>query len=209
MSVYHHRDLMTSAVNSVQPAGGGDFLWSSILETRKVNRSRKGNGNGRKNKAIVGVAVARVADGKLPKKGPVAQGIKIEDRFNVDERTKMNASVALMTTKIKMGQNAMRDTAYAASVEGKMKRGEQESTRVTVGANMLRYKRDTQITGSAQMEAPVTPGTAGFAKVSLNNKGSGSITTRFASTDRVELGWAMLVPVMGALWGKFRGDQAF
>jgi hypothetical protein len=45
------------------------------------------------------------------------------------------------------------------------------------------------------------------SRLNLNSKGQGSVTLRVTSHDHAELGWSLLVPVLGALWGKLRGED--
>ena len=45
------------------------------------------------------------------------------------------------------------------------------------------------------------------SRLNLNSKGAGSVTLRVTSHDHPKLGWSLLVPVVGALWGKLRGED--
>ncbi len=45
------------------------------------------------------------------------------------------------------------------------------------------------------------------SRLNLNSKGAGSVTLRVTSHDHPKLGWSLLVPVAGALWGKLRGED--
>ena len=49
-------------------------------------------------------------------------------------------------------------------------------------------------------------------RTQLSSKKQGSISVRVTSNDKPELAYCMLVPLLGALWGKMRGqgeDEAF
>lgn len=41
----------------------------------------------------------------------------------------------------------------------------------------------------------------------LNTKKQGSISVRVTSNDKPELAYSMLIPLLGALWGKIRGNR--
>ena len=43
----------------------------------------------------------------------------------------------------------------------------------------------------------------------FSQKKQGSLTLRVTSNDKPEIAYAMIVPLLGALWGKIRGDDAF
>jgi len=206
VSVYVNRSLVGTGMLDLQTMQE-DALLTATAETRVVTLRDKLSG--RKNKAVAGACVSRLAEKRNPTKGPIALGAKLENRFTIEPNSKVWGSVGMMTTKVKVGTSAQRETAYAGNLEFKHKRGEDESTKVTAGATLLRYRKDTTLNFSLQGQGNVTEGTNAFSKATLNNKGSGSLSLRVGSTDKVEIGWAMLVPVLGALWGKIRGDDAF
>lgn len=85
-----------------------DMLWTGSVETRATTMR---DPSGRKNKAILGATVSRLAEGRLPKKGPVAWGLKIEDRLTVEPNTKVWGSLGFMRTKVRL---CRWDVAYKA-----------------------------------------------------------------------------------------------
>lgn len=49
-------------------------------------------------------------------------------------------------------------------------------------------------------------------RTQMSTKKQGSISVRVTSNDKPELAYSMLIPLLGALWGKIRGqgeDEAF
>lgn len=78
--------------------------------------------------------------------------------------------------QVKLGAVKQTEMAVAGNLEAKLKRGEDESTRVTAGASFMRYRKDTTINFSVQGQGNMTKGTSGFAKATLNNKSSGSVS---------------------------------
>lgn len=98
-----------------------------------------------------------------------------------------------------MGTSKVRETAWAGNLEAKLKRGEDDSTRITVGCNLMRHRRDTNVTGSAQAQFSMTKGTAGFAKATINTKGTGQVNTR---RDRLLKGSSNAMRWTGCFYGR-------
>lgn len=61
-----------------------------------------------------------------PRQGPVALGVKVEDRLKVARNAKLVAAVGGMTTKTRVG----RENATAGNAELKMRLGADERTQV-------------------------------------------------------------------------------
>lgn len=46
-------------------------------------------------------------------------------------------------------------------------------------------------------------------KVQYGNKGTGSISLKVTSHDHPEIAYSLLVPVLGAIWARARGEEVF
>ena len=69
----------------------------------------------------------------------------------------------------------------------------------------FRNDKNMQLTIAGNMMA--TSQTQVSSRLTYSNKGQGSITLKVASHDHVQIGYSLLVPVLGALWGKLTGSQ--
>ena len=55
----------------------------------------------------------------------------------------------------------------------------------------------------------LTPKTQLTTKVQYSNKGAGTVTLKVTSHDHPEIAWSLFVPVLGAIWAKFRGESIY
>ncbi|KAK9820840.1 hypothetical protein WJX81_004481 [Elliptochloris bilobata] len=194
-SAYH-------GVNAVSTAGvqvlttQRDLIYTAHAETRVRNLGR--------NKTALGLTASRlVEEGGPPTKGPVALGIKVEDRLKVARNAKLVAAVGGMTTKTRAG----RENATAGNAELKLRLGADERTQVVAGGSFMNFRNDMALGGNLATQFAATPETQVASRLNLNSKGAGSVTLRVTSHDHPKLGWSLLVPVLGALWGKLRGED--
>eukprot|EP00873_Tetraselmis_striata_P028343 jgi/Tetstr1/448607/TSEL_035856.t1 len=194
-SVYHRRNIISTAAAEVQTIGGKDMVYTSRLETRIKNHAR--------NKTAAGVTVSRLAENNLPLKGPVAVGFKAEDRLKIMKGLKAILSGGMMSTKTRMG----RETAKAANAEVRMKAGDNAQHQITVGGSAMHWRRDLLLGGNVSVQTPLTEETVMTARSNLNSKGTGQVAIRLTSHDHPALGYSLLVPIVGALYDKiFRGE---
>lgn len=77
-----------------------------------------------------------------------------------------------------------------------------------VGTSLMRFRKDTAIGCNASAQFNATPQTQVASRINLHSKGNGQVTVRVTSHDKPQLAYSMIVPVLGALWGKLRGGDA-
>lgn len=68
----------------------------------------------------------------------------------------------------------------------------------------FRNDKNLQLTVGGNVLA--TPQTNVSSRLTYSNKGQGSVTVKVSSHDHVQIGYSLLVPVLGALWGKMTGS---
>lgn len=194
-SVHHTSKHVTTATADLQTIGQ-DMLYTSKVETRlKVHP---------KDKLAVGLLASRLKEGYgPPTKGPVAVGMKLENKLKVRPNAKLTMGVGSMTTKTRAG----RDTAHAASAEMKIRGAVDQSSQLLVGGSMMHFRKDLALGGNMAGQFNATPETQVSSRFSLNSKGTGQMVLRVASHDHPQLGYALLVPILGALVNKIRGSD--
>lgn len=73
---------------------------------------------------------------------------------------------------------------------------------------MMNFRNDRMIQLQLGGSVQATPQTTVNSRLTYNNKGQGSITVKVSSHDHVQIGYSLLVPVLGALWGKLTGNSS-
>ncbi|KAL0037507.1 hypothetical protein WJX77_000444 [Trebouxia sp. C0004] len=194
-SYYHTHKLISTASFDAQTVQS-DALFTGKLETRFKNHP--------KNKTAAGLLVSRLKeDGGLPTKGPVVYGAKIEDRFKPTDKVKVVlASATLMN---KTDGRGGKEQAWNHTAETRIKAGEDDKLLVSVGLNNMRYRGKSGFGGNVSAQYAATQGTTVASNIQLNNERAGKMSLRVTSHDRPQLGFSLLLPVVGMILGKIRG----
>mmetsp|Transcript_21143 Transcript_21143/g.58671 ORF Transcript_21143/g.58671 Transcript_21143/m.58671 type:complete len:366 (-) Transcript_21143:146-1243(-) len=194
-SYYLNKNVISTGTIEVQTIGGRDMVYTSRLETRVKNHSR--------NKTAAGLVASRLADNQLPLKGPVAMGLKAENRTKIMDNVKAIISAGMMSTKTRVG----RETARAANAELRLKDPSNSGKQLTVGGSLMHWRRDLLLAGNISAQAGITDETIVTTRANLNSKATGQLQVRLTSHDFPILGISMLVPLSSFLYEKiFRGD---
>jgi len=74
-----------------------------------------------------------------------------------------------------------------------------------VGLNNMRYRGKSGYGGNVSGQYAASQGTTMAGNLQLNNERAGKLSMRVTSHDHPQLGFSLLLPVVGMIWGKIRG----
>lgn len=78
---------------------------------------------------------------------------------------------------------------------------------VSVGLNNMRYRGKSGYGGNVAAQYAATQGTTVASNIQLNSERAGKMSLRVTSHDRPQLGFSLLLPVVGMILGKIRGRE--
>ncbi|EIE27818.1 hypothetical protein COCSUDRAFT_26914 [Coccomyxa subellipsoidea C-169] len=187
-SVYHTSRLVSTAALDLMTTQR-DLIYTARAETRlKIHP---------KDKAALGITVARL--------GPVAVGLKAENRLKLHKKAKLVSTLGRMTCKTRMG----RENATAGQAELKLRLGDDQRSQIVAGTSFMNFRNDMAIAGNLAAQFSPTPETQVVSRCSLNSKSAGSVSMRVTSHDYPQLGYSLLVPIASALINRLRGKDMY
>eukprot|EP00884_Botryococcus_braunii_P017151 jgi/Botrbrau1/4119/Bobra.152_3s0065.1 len=150
-----------------------------------------------------GYWVARlVEDTGLPNKGPVAKGLKLENRIKVGPYLSVHSAYAKLSCKTRISE----EKGSAGNAEVRFTFDDQRNTSLSFGASFMNFREfGTGWNGSMQFNA--TPLSMVAARFNVNNKNTGNVVVHITSHDHMQLAAAFLLPLGSLLLSKIRGDQ--
>lgn len=200
------RDNVVTGSFDTQTLGGGAVMYTVRMEPR----IKYGEIAGRKRlKTAVGLLNTRVAESFDPRKGPVAKGIRLEQRVRITDGLKIiGTHVGMMG-----GTSSMRERGRAFGLEATFKpKGSIEGRELMVGWNTMRTQRlalsgrdlgGNQVNGGTlAMVQHLSPETVLNGRVQMNGNGQSTLSVRITSHDKMAMRWAYLMPVVGWLLDK-------
>ncbi|KAK9917294.1 hypothetical protein WJX75_002892 [Coccomyxa subellipsoidea] len=196
-SVYHTARLVSTAALDLMTTQR-DLIYTARAETRlKIHP---------KDKAALGITVARlVEDGGPPTKGPVALGLKAENRLKLHKKAKLVSTLGRMTCKTRMG----RENATAGQAELKLRLGDDQRSQIVAGTSFMNFRNDMAIAGNLAAQFSPTPETQVVSRCNLNSKSAGSVSMRVTSHDYPQLGYSLLVPIASAVINRIHGKDVY
>ena len=75
-------------------------------------------------------------------------------------------------------------------------------TSTTVGASFMKWRGDVALGGNVQTQVNVGKDTQVTARANLNSRGSGQLTLRASTNEKMQLGLLGAVPILCALYGR-------
>lgn len=76
---------------------------------------------------------------------------------------------------------------------------------VSLSGNNMRYHGKSGYGGGASVQYSHSQDTTAATSLQLNSERTGKVSVRVTSHDHPKLGFSLLVPVLGMIWGKIRG----
>lgn len=185
----------------------GDAIYTLRVEPRikylKVN--------GRKRlKTAFGLLNTRIAEEYDPRKGPVAKGIRLEQRVRVSDGLKITGSHVGMTGATPSSRERGRAWGLEATYKPK---GSIEGRELMAGWNTMSTERLAANSGQSRgvhrihggtlaMVQHLTPETMLNSRVQMSSNGQSTLSVRVTSHDKMSMRWAYLMPVVGWLIDK-------
>jgi len=80
-----------------------------------------------------------------------------------------------------------------------------DGLQVSVGLNNMRYRGKSGYGGNVSAQYAATQGTTVASNIQLNSERAGKMSLRVTSHDRPQLGFSLLLPVVGMILGTIRG----
>jgi hypothetical protein len=182
----------------------------AIYTVRVEPRLKYGNLGGRKRfKTAIGLLNTRIGEEFNPRKGPVAKGIRLEQRVRLTDGIKVVGShVGMMG-----GTSNMRERGRAFGLEASYKpKSSIEGRELMVGWNTMRTQRlalsgrdlgGQQIHGGTlAMVQHLSPETVLNARIQMSGSSQSTLSVRVTSHDKMQMRWAYVMPVVGWLFDK-------
>jgi GTP-binding protein EngB required for normal cell division len=184
MSIPHSRNLISTTGVDIQTVGG-ELVYTARGETRWKFCAV--------DKLIGGLSASLVG-------GVVALGTKIENRFKARPGMKIVVSTGAVT--------AQKDVAYAGNLEAIVRHSEDPSNpnSSTVSASFMNWRGDLALGCNGMSSIQVGKDTQLTGSFNINSRGTGKISVRATTNERMSLGSVGLVPIICAIWGRIRGD---
>lgn len=166
--------------------------------------------NGRKRlKTAIGLLNTRIAEEYDPRKGPVAKGIRLEQRVRVSDGLKIIASHVGMVGATPSSKERGRAWGLEATYKPK---GSIEGRELMAGWNTMGTERLSSQGqargghrihgGTLAMVQHLTPETMLNSRVQMSSNGQSTLSVRVTSHDKMSMRWAYLMPVVGWLIDK-------
>eukprot|EP01025_Chloroclados_australasicus_P006186 TRINITY_DN12016_c0_g1_i4.p2 TRINITY_DN12016_c0_g1~~TRINITY_DN12016_c0_g1_i4.p2 ORF type:complete len:219 (-),score=38.90 TRINITY_DN12016_c0_g1_i4:491-1147(-) len=194
-SIYHTQNLVTTAGVQMQTVSE-DMLYQVHVEPRFKIHPR--------DKISAGVVWARLGEDRKPGKGPVAVGMRVENRYRIKKGVKVIAAAGRMGCKTRFAT----EKGWAASTELRMKGGDRQQSEFSLGGSAMKFRRELALGMNVAAQHNLTRDTTGTARLSLNTKGTGSLAIRVTSHDQHKLAYSFLLPVVGWIVNAIRGQEA-
>jgi hypothetical protein len=199
------RDNMVTASLESQTLSG-----DAIYTVRIEPRIKYGEIGGRKRfKTAVGLLNTRIGEEFNPRKGPVAKGIRLEQRVRILEGVKLiGTHVGMMAAT-----SSMKERGRAFGIEASYKpKSSIEGRELMVGWNTMRTQRlalsgrdlgGQQVNGGTiAMVQHLSPETVMNARIQMSGSGQSTLSVRITSHDQMAMRWAYVMPVLGWLLDK-------
>jgi hypothetical protein len=132
--------------------------------------------------------------------GVLALGTKIENRFKARPGMKVVVSTGAVT--------AQKDVAYAGNLETIIRHSEDPANpnSSTVSASFMNWRGDLALGCNGMSSIQVGKDTQLTGSFNINSRGTGKISVRATTNQRMSLGSVGLIPIFAALLGRIRGD---
>lgn len=184
MSIPHARNLISTTGVDIQTVGK-DLVYTARGETRWKFCAV--------DKIIGGLSASLVG-------GVVALGTKIENRFKARPGMKVVVSTGAVT--------AQKDVAYAGNLETIIRHSEDPSNpnSSTVSASFMNWRGDLALGCNGMSSIQVGKDTQLTGSFNINSRGTGKISVRATTNERMSLGSVGLIPILATIWGRIRGD---
>ena len=184
MSIPHSRNLISTTGVDIQTVGK-DLVYTARGETRWKFCAV--------DKIIGGLSASFVG-------GVVALGTKIENRFKARPGMKVVVSTGAVT--------AQKDVAYAGNLETIIRHSEDPSNpnSSTVSASFMNWRGDLALGCNGMSSIQVGKDTQLTGSFNINSRGTGKISVRATTNERMSLGSVGLIPILATIWGRIRGD---
>ena len=184
MSIPHTRTLISTTGVDIQTVGK-DLVYTTRGETRWKWCAV--------DKIIGGLSASLVG-------GVVALGTKIENRFKLRPGMKVVVSTGAVT--------AQKDVAYAGNIETIVRHSEDPANpnSSTLSASFMNWRGDLALGCNGMSSIQVGKDTQMTGSFNINSRGTGKISVRATTNQRMSLGSVGLIPIVAALWGRIRGD---
>ncbi|XP_019196035.1 PREDICTED: translocase of chloroplast 120, chloroplastic-like isoform X2 [Ipomoea nil] len=179
-SSVNHGDGKATSLGFDMQSLGKDIAYTLRSETKFLNF--------RKNKATAGLSATLLGDA-------ITGGFKVEDKFIVSKRGQVVISGGAM-----FGRG---DVAYAGSLEATLRDKDHPLGRFlsTLGLSFMDWHGDISFGCNSQTQIPVGRHTNLIARVNINDKGSGQVSLRLASSEQLQIALICLVPVARKILG--------
>ena len=184
MSIPHSRTLISTTGVDIQTVGK-DLVYTARGETRWKWCAM--------DKIIGGLSASFVG-------GVIALGTKIENRFKVRPGMKVVVSTGAVT--------AQKDVAYAGNLETIVRHSEDPANpnSSTLSASFMNWRGDLALGCNGMSSIQVGKDTQLTGSFNINSRGTGKISVRATTNQRMSLGSVGLIPILAALWGRIRND---
>ena len=133
--------------------------------------------------------------------GVLALGTKIENRFKARPGMKVVVSTGAVT--------AQKDVAYAGNLETIIRHSEDPANpnSSTVSASFMNWRGDLALGCNGMSSIQVGKDTQLTGSFNINSRGTGKISVRATTNQRMSLGSVGFIPIFAALLGRIRGDR--
>jgi hypothetical protein len=103
---------------------------------------------------------------------------------------------------------AQKDVAYAGNLETIIRHSEDPSNpnSSTLSASFMNWRGDLALGCNGMSSIQVGKDTQVTSSFNINSRGTGKISVRATTNQRMSLGSVGLIPILAALWGRIRGD---
>ena len=185
MSIPHTRSLISTTGVDIQTVGK-DLVYTARGETRWKFCAI--------DKIIGGLSASLVG-------GVLALGTKIENRFKARPGMKVVVSTGAVT--------AQKDVAYAGNLETIIRHSEDPANpnSSTVSASFMNWRGDLALGCNGMSSIQVGKDTQLTGSFNINSRGTGKISVRATTNQRMSLGSVGFIPIFAALLGRIRGDR--
>eukprot|EP01023_Acetabularia_acetabulum_P014984 TRINITY_DN17282_c1_g1_i4.p1 TRINITY_DN17282_c1_g1~~TRINITY_DN17282_c1_g1_i4.p1 ORF type:complete len:560 (-),score=112.08 TRINITY_DN17282_c1_g1_i4:1253-2746(-) len=157
-----------------------------------------------KDKISMGLVWARLGEDRKPGKGPVAVGLRVENRYRIKKGVKVIAAAGRMGCKTRFAT----EKGWAASSELRMKGGARQQSEFSLGGSAMKFRKELALGMNVAAQHTLTEDTTGTVRLSLNTKGTGSLAVRLTSHDQHALAYTFLLPIVGWVVNTIRGGEA-
>ena len=188
LSVPHGQKAITTAGLDVQNVGQ-QRVYTTRAETRwKWHRV---------DKIIGGLSMSFVG-------GLLAFGTKIENRWKARDGMKIVMSTGAVSSKGPQGK----DVAYGGNCEAIIRHSQDEgdANSSTIGASFMNWRGDIALGCNAMSSITLGKDTQLTGRFNLNSRGSGAVTLRATSNDKLQIAGVGFIPLFCAIWGRLFGD---